>query len=204
MQLINAQNGKLSTEHFKAIIATLDKGGVIIFPTETVYGLMCRHGDQKAKKRIFDIKNRPLNKHLQCLVTNQDSLNNFDIEISPLAQKIMTKFFPGKLTIILENRNGETLGFRCPKSSLLQTLLQKLSYPLWSTSANLSGEKDNLKLEEIIKTLSKPVDFAIKNDDFSGLASTVIEVIGNDLKVLRHGHITLKQLEKVKNNSNEK
>ena len=198
MRIINAQNDKLSAEHLNDIKTTLDNDGIILFPTETVYGLMCRYGNEKAKKRIFETKKRSPQKQLQCLVHSHKVIEQFDVDVSPLAKKILQKFSPGPLTVILENKLGETFGFRIPDFPLLQKVLTQIEYPLWATSANISGQNDQLKFAEIIKIIPSSIDLAIKNDNFLNQASTVVKIKENNFQIIREGIVSAQQLQNIK------
>ena len=198
MLVIEPSSDSLSNKQFEKVKNILDKSGVILFPTETVYGLMCRYGDHKAKTKIFTLKKRSEKKPLQCLIANFDSLGKFPVKLSSQSKAIAKNFFPGALTLVVESSCGKnTFGFRCPKFHLLQNLLERLPYPLWATSANISNESDQLNLEQILDTLPADIDLAVKNDDFLSQASTVVKVINNQFTILREGAISKKQIREV-------
>ena len=127
------------------------KGSVLLLPTETVYGFMCRWDDSEARDRIFKMKKRSSDKPFQMLASSIAQAEKEGLIFDGEAWKIARKFFPGPLTLIVENRNGGTTGLRIPNHPLMLKLILKINSPLAATSANISGEPAILKSFRILQ-----------------------------------------------------
>ena len=136
------------------------------------------------------MKNRPDSKLMQVLVSSIDDASFFDIDIPPLAHKIAKYFWPGPLTMILEDRNGNTHGLRVPDHSIPLSIINSLKKPLISTSANISGKKPSVNLKDAVADLTLQADIAIDENCPGGLASTVIIVKAGTFSILREGPIS--------------
>ena len=174
-------------------------GSFLLIPTETVYGLACSWQDDAAKKRIYKAKKRPEDKPFQLLVSGIKMLKTTEAVISETTGKIIASFCPGPITIIVPTKGKEKIGFRIPEHDFVISLINKLNSPLAATSANITGEPAALDTETALKTLNIQPDITIDGGDLpiDSLSSTVIEVIGNEVKVLRKGPISLAEIDKV-------
>ncbi|NQU17719.1 MAG: threonylcarbamoyl-AMP synthase [Candidatus Saganbacteria bacterium] len=130
-------------------VEILTKGGVIIFPTETVYGIGCAYDDQKAIDRIYEIKKRPKDKPLQILVADKKQLDELVAEIPKEARELIDKNWPGPVTIIVAASRGGTIGIRMPDHPIVLQIIKELGKPLAATSANISGEPAPTSVDEI-------------------------------------------------------
>jgi L-threonylcarbamoyladenylate synthase len=169
-------------------------GSFILIPTETVYGLACLWQDEEAKKRIYKAKKRPENKPFQLLVSNEKMLKKTNAIISETTKKIIKKFCPGPITLIVPTTNSEKkIGFRIPEHDFVISLINKLDSPLAATSANITGEPSALDRETALETLNVQPDIAIDGGSLpiDSLSSTVIEITGKEIKILREGPISL-------------
>lgn len=177
-------------------------GSVIIFPTDTVYGIGCSVYDKEAIDRIYKIKHRSYNKPLAVLCANIDQIEKIAY-VNDIAKKLISVFLPGPLTLILdakdsikESMNLEKVGIRIPNSKFAIKLLMKTG-PLATTSVNESGEVPLNNYDEIVLKYGNVVDEIYKSNDFSSnISSTVVMVLDNKIKVLRNGEVTLKELNK--------
>lgn len=164
------------------------KGGIVAFPTETVYGLAASASDAEAQYRIYEIKGRPRSMPLILMVAEPDELDGW-VEVDDRARRFMIRFWPGPLTLVLK-RPGEppTLGVRVPDHPLALRLL-RIAGPLMTTSANLSGESPALTAEEAARLpgLSGAVDGGRVT---GGVPSTVLDLSGAEPTVLREGALT--------------
>jgi len=163
---------------------TLKNGGVIIFPTETVYGVGGLAASEAAVKRMYEIKKRPAGKPFQILISDLSQLNELTDEVSEKAKELIAKHWPGPLTLIFKKKGGRsTIGIRMPDHPLLQQLI-RLTGPLASSSANLSGEPDPTSADEV----KIEADLLLDGDKCKfGDPSTVIDVSVDPPKVLRKG-----------------
>ncbi|OGC04098.1 threonylcarbamoyl-AMP synthase [candidate division WOR-1 bacterium RIFOXYA12_FULL_43_27] len=143
----------MSKNKIKEAIKILKNGGVIIFPTETVYGIGCAYDNQKAIDRIYEIKKRPKDKPLQILISNMEQLELLGAKTPEEARG----FWPGPITIIVPTGRDLSLGLRMPDHPIALEIIRGLGKPLAATSANLSGEEAPISFDQIkIKA-----DFAI-------------------------------------------
>ena len=183
----------------------IKQGGIVIFPTETVYGIGANAFDENAIKRLYDVKRRPLNKPISLLVSDMDMVNKVAKDITELEYKLMERFFPGPFTIILKKRdivpnivtaNSDTVGIRMPSSKIARKLVEYAGVPIATSSANISGKPSGTNLEEILKDLDGKVDCCVDGEESKlGIASTIVKVIDGMPCILREGSITREQIE---------
>ncbi|HZY10910.1 MAG TPA: L-threonylcarbamoyladenylate synthase [Bacteroidota bacterium] len=174
-------------------------GGVILYPTDTIYGLGCNALDEPAIKRIFLIKQREEAKPMLLLVRNLAMVRALVEEITPLARSLIKKHWPGPLTIIfkakpqisklLTARTGK-IGVRLPKNNFCRQLIAFCNVPIVSTSANVSGQKSETDVDYISKQFSHRVDLVINGGILhSSPPSTVIDLSENTIVIVREGAI---------------
>lgn len=183
-------------ESVKLLAETLRKeGAVALVPTETVYGLIARAGDQAAAGRIFSLKKRSNSKVLGWFTGNWRKLTEYGVILDGLPEKLAEEYFPGPLTIIAPCKNGETRGFRMPDNHFLLKLLEEMDEVLVQTSANASGQPDAGDCDEALAQLNGEVDLVIDGGAIDGVVcgSTVVDATGEKIKVLRQGHIDLQK-----------
>jgi len=191
----------MNTE-FKKATEVLKKGGIIIFPTDTAYGIGCRIDDEGAVERLFKIRKRPKTQAAPVLVSSIEMAQKYLQPLSEEVKDLMKKYWPGGLTIVypcqtkkllpLVRGNRETLGVRMPDHKIPLFLVQNLRTPIIGTSANFHGEKTPYKFEDLNKKLIKEVDFVIKGECLKGIVSTVIDCSKKPWKILRKGAVKLK------------
>lgn len=188
----------------------LEDGSIVIFPTDTVFGLACRIYDDKAINRIYNLKNRDFNKQLSVLCSTLVSVNDL-VVINERVLKLAHNFWPGPLTMVLpaqkkiyKTTNQKTIGVRIPNHSLALDLINK-NGPLITTSVNKSGQKPLVDLKDIIKNFENKVDYIYKeyHTQYLNVSSTVIDLTGPEIKYIRIGTITKDQIEAVLNKKME-
>ncbi len=136
------KDATLSGSEFKELAGILEAGQVIVFPTETVYGLGCLYDKEAGKIEIFDIKKRKPQKRLPIMIKDLRTIESyFKCKPSSLAKDIMYKFMPGPLTVVLNCASGNSFAFRMPAHEFILDLISVCRRPLVATSANVSGEK---------------------------------------------------------------
>lgn len=183
----------------------LDNDGVIIFPTDTVYGIACNCFSEKAIKKVFDIKKRPENKPINVLSNNIDKIKLVSKNISEKEEFLINKYMPGALTIILDKNEKvsdiltaglDTIGVRIPKNNISLRILENVSYPLATTSANISGDSAGIKITDFLKEFDGVVDAIIDGGETDlKVASTIVRVeSGNKLKIIREGTLKIKEM----------
>jgi len=192
---------------FDKAAAMIHAGGVVAFPTDTVYGIGVSAFDEKAIETIYDVKGRSLLKAIPILVGNEEDLDKITPPIPLYIQQIIDNFWPGALTLVLPIRPElpgnlspwPTIGLRLPDHDLARRLLQKTG-PLAATSANLSGEPSALTANEVLHQLEGRIDLILDGGPApGGQASTVLDCSGEKLKVLREGPISLAVIHQVIN-----
>ena len=182
----------------------LKNGGVIAYVTDTVWGLGCLPNNEKAVKKIYDIKHRDGKKPL--ILMSNEFYNLFDYLKQPIpkeAQKLIKKFFPGALTLVLEKSektpdyitsNMNTVGVRIPDNKVFQKICENIDeHILATTSANLSGELAALSYEEAMNYIGNKVDLVIPDFGYSakGKASTVAGFKNDEIIIFRQGEIVI-------------
>ena len=166
------------------------RGAVLLLPTETVYGFMCRWDDSEARARIFEMKGRSSDKPFQMLESSIGQAEKEGLIFDGEAKIIAEKFFPGPLTLVVNNRNGGTTGLRIPNHQFILKLIEKIGSPLAATSANISGEPASLAIEDALRNLESLPDIAVNSGKIeAGSASTVVDTTSSPFKILRPGPI---------------
>ena len=167
-------------------------GSVALVPTETVYGLVARVGDEAAYRRIFELKQRSPAKVLGWFVGDWRTLETYGVKMAGLPERLAERYFPGPLTVIAPLEGGGTLGFRSPDHPFLQALL-KLTGPLYQTSANLSGRPDPKDAASALAELAGPPDIAVDAGPLPSDArsSTIVDAAGSTPKILRQGRLVV-------------
>ena len=176
----------------------LENGGAVVLPTETVYGLFAKALDEKAVDHVYQLKRRPRDKALNLNVASLDDILNFSKNQPPYLNKLVESFLPGPLTIILEanakvpywvNSDLTTVGFRMPSHPVTLDLIREFG-PLIGPSANISGHASGVIFEEILKDFDQEI-LGLEDDDFlTGQDSTILDLSGDKVKILRQGAIT--------------
>ena len=184
----------------------IKQGKIVVFPTETVYGIGTNGLDEKAVRKLYEVKKRPLNKPISLLVSNMEMVKAIAKDITEVEYKIMEKFFPGPLTIILKKKDivsdivtagQDTVGVRMPSGEIARKLVELSGVPIATPSANISGQPSGTNLSEIKENFEENVDFYIDGGNSElGISSTIVQVIDGKIEILRQGSITLEQIEK--------
>lgn len=172
-------------------VEILKNGGVVVLPTETVYGIATLWDNAEGRERIYQMKNRPANKLLQMLAPDLKTAQDAGLISSPLLERLAEKYWPGALTVVATAKDGTTIGLRIPDHPILLAILKQLGKPLAATSANLSGEPAALNLNDALKHLTAPPDFALDGGEIqnSAGASTVVSIVSGEIVVLREGSL---------------
>jgi L-threonylcarbamoyladenylate synthase len=165
-------------------------GGVIAFPTDTVFGLGAAADDEVATRRVFHIKGRPVGLPLILMVAAESQLENF-VHVDSRSEAVMRRWWPGPLTIILHAKGGGTLGVRIPKHKVALDLLRAAG-PLMTTSANLHGKDPAMTPADA--ALAGVMAVLDGGPAPGGLVSTVLDLTGPEPHVLREGAISAPEL----------
>ena len=184
------------------ICDVIQKGGIVAFPTETVYGVGIHFDDEEALERLMEAKNRDYSKAITLMVADKADISQYAY-ISPQAQKMIDQFMPGMITLIFNKKesvrdtmtNGKsTIGIRIPDSEFVLSLLKKVG-PMLVTSANLSQHSNTTSTQEVLNQLDGRIDLVVDGKTSDNIASTVVDVSQDEIKILRAGKITKEQIE---------
>lgn len=184
----------------------LKDDGIVIFPTETVYGIGANALSINAVKKIYKIKQRPQNKAINIMVANAQEIEKYATIQNNIEKKIIQNFMPGPITIILNKKQiipdivtagNKKIGIRIPQNEIALELLKKCKLPIAAPSANISGEKSGIDIEGIKNDFEGKVDIFIDGGKSNlAQASTIVEVIDNKIVIHRQGAITENEINK--------
>jgi L-threonylcarbamoyladenylate synthase len=171
--------------------AALREGMLVVFPTETVYGIGCNALMEESVRRIYDIKGRPWNKPLAFYVSSKREVLRYIDTIPTGAEALMDLFWPGPLTVLLPGRGkGERVGFRCPADSTARALIRECGVPVVATSANRSGCPCPLNGEDAVRAMDNLADIVVKGGTTQHRReSTIVDLAGEEPVVIRAGVI---------------
>lgn len=185
------------------IINTLNNGGVIAYVTDTVWGLGCLPDNEKAVKKIYEIKKREAQKPLILMSNEVYNLLDYVKPIPKVGQQLIKKYFPGALTIVTDKSdktpdyitsNMSTVGIRIPNNKVFKEICEIIpNHVLATTSANLSHQPSAKTYDQALENMTGLADLII--EDYGchakGLESTVVGVMNNELRIFRQGAITI-------------
>ena len=211
MEGIADKNHIINTRDSKGLKAGLDRacrillsGGVVVFPTESFYGLGVNASDENAIQQLFKIKQRDKNHPVLILIPSLDSLNRFVIDIPDLAFELMDHYWPGGLTLLFKagpaistllTANTGKIGVRLSSHHIATALAQTIDSPITGTSANISGQPPCINTDEILTQMGTDIDLILDGGETQGgLGSTILDVTVNPPQVLREGMIASEQL----------
>jgi L-threonylcarbamoyladenylate synthase len=187
-----------------AAAALLRAGGLVAFPTETVYGLGANALDERAVRRVFEVKGRPADNPLIVHVASVDDVGAVAVSLPPTARLLAERYWPGPLTLVLESRPEVpsvtrgglgTIAVRVPAHPLALELLREARVPVAAPSANRSGRPSPTTAAHVRADLGEDVDLVLDGGPcVVGLESTVVDARGPVPVVLREGTLTAAEL----------
>lgn len=179
-------------------------GGIIAFPTETFYGLCVDPFNIKAIESLYRLKGRPASSPIPLIIGSMRMLELVAGELTPIAKKLITRFWPGPLTLVLKAKQelpdtltafSGTIGVRLPGSQWARRLSETLSSPITSTSANPSGENPPVSAEAVLKYFGGYIDLLIDGGRLAGTkGSTIVDARGDRIVIIREGEIPSSEL----------
>jgi len=184
-------------------VSILKSGGVVAFPTDTVYGLGASIGIDSAVERVYRIKERQRRMALPLLLADIPQLDEVAISIPTSARLLAENFWPGPLTLVLLKSDSvsdtvsggsETIAVRVPAHPIPIALAQGVGTPIVGTSANLSGQPSALTTEEARNQLGNKVDLIIEGECPGGKESTIVDLTGETPVILRQGALLIEEL----------
>jgi L-threonylcarbamoyladenylate synthase len=188
----------------------LQNGGLVAFPTDTLYGLAAVASQGRAVERLFEAKERPRDRPLPILVASAVDVDGVAVEVSPAARRLMEAFWPGGLTLVLRRyprfhspalASGDTVAVRVPAHPVALELLRRVGEPLTGTSANLSGRPGPRTAEDVRHQLGSRVDLIVDGGPCpGGVESTVVDCTVDPPRVLREGAVPAERVAAVLSN----
>ncbi len=190
---------ELNRDSLEKIKRVLDSDGIIIFPTDTVYGIGCNCFSTKALDKLFHFKNRDYSKPINVLTDSVDKIDLVVKKKNQVEERLIKDYLPGDMTIILEKKdtvpnlltaNLKTIGVRIPKDEIALKILKEYPYPIATTSVNLSGESPGVEVNDFLEEFKDKVDMIVDGGKSKiGIASTIVQVENETIKVLRQGNL---------------
>ena len=194
-------------EQIEKGISILKQGGLVAFPTDTVYGLGAWANNEQAVEQVYRVKERPRNMALPLLLADISQIDEVAEPVPPIVWLLAHNFLPGALTIVLHKSNlvpdiitagGITVAVRIPAHPIPIALAQGLGAPIVGTSANLSGKPSALTADEVYSQFGNKIDLVIDGGRCpGGKESTIVDVTGETPVVLREGAISREELKRV-------
>lgn len=170
-------------------------GGLVAFPTETVYGIAANLSDHAAIARLYKIKKRPRSKPFTVHIADLSQIKDMGCEMTKEARALADKFWPGPLTIILKSKKRKKIGFRMPDHRIALDLIKEAGVPVVAPSANISGKAAPKTAREVLKELAGKIDMVIDAGHTDiGIESAVVDMTAKYPKVLREGAIGAKKI----------
>lgn len=182
-------------------VKILNKGGIVVFPTDTVYGVGCRIDNEEAINRLFDIRKRPKDMAVPVLVKNIAQAEEYFLNVPKNIKKLMLKYWPGALTVVykckkekvpsLVRGGGETIGLRMPDSNITFSIIEKVGVPILGPSANFHQSPTPRSFSELDSKFTKLADYVVKGEVKLGISSTVLDCTKNPFTILRQGGLKI-------------
>jgi L-threonylcarbamoyladenylate synthase len=195
----------IAIDKIAEIVEVLRKDGIIVYPTETFYGLGANGFSAKAIQEVYRLKKREAWKPLSVIISEITMLDQVVSEIPPLFRPLVSEFWPGPLTIILkaslevpmELQKGGTIGVRLTGHKWVRSLVSRAHFPITATSANISGEKEISSPRRVKELYEGKVDLIVDGGVTQGIVpSTVVDMSGGVPRLVREGAISSSQLKK--------
>jgi L-threonylcarbamoyladenylate synthase len=204
MRIVKIYNENPKESVIKTAVQVLESGGLVVYPTDTAYGLGCNALNVDAIKRLYELKGRDFSKPTHVVVKDWEMIESLCLT-NDIAKNLYDKFLPGPLTLILKKKsivpgvltaNLPTLGIRIPNNLITQSLSRFLSFPYTTPSANRSGEPTPYSIKDVIKVLDiSRVGLILDAGKLPTTPpSTIVDLSGEVLTIPREGPISKRQI----------
>lgn len=203
-QIIRIDPQQSSPQSLISAVEILRAGGVVVYPTETFYGLGVDALNQKAIKKVFTIKGRSFAQPLLILIPEQDYLPRYVTEVSEKARRLMEHFWPGPLTMVFSaspqlpsilTAGTKKIAIRISPHPIARALTSAFAGPLTSTSANISGEQSPATAKEVFSHLGGMIDLIIDGGKTPGqMPSTIVDVTFSPPQLVREGVVPFSEI----------
>ena len=204
--MVKTKVAKIETKNpnkkiIKEAVKIIKNGGLVIYPTETCYGLASNATDIKVVKKIYKIKKRPRTKPIPIIVSDLKTIKKYG-KITKKIKLLINKFMPGPLTIITHKKkaipdilNPNEIAFRISSNPVAALLTRGVGLPITATSANISGKPPLYKIKEVIKTFDKKVEMILDCGNLPKIKpSTYIDMKNDKPKIIREGPISINEI----------
>ncbi len=195
---------KNNINQLKQAAQIIKDGGIVVFPTETVYGIGANAFHEGAIKRLYEIKHRPFHQNTSLLVNSLEMIELIAQKPTPLEYALIHEFFPGPLTLIVKTNHKvssivagttNTFGVRMPQNEIALKLIEYANVPIATPSANIAGKPSGTNIKNIMEDFKEQVDCYIDGGNSKlGISSTIVQVIDEVPHILREGVISAKQI----------
>ena len=177
----------------------LINGGLLAFPTETVYGLGARADRAEAVEKLLKVKGRPAHKKMAVLVSGIGDVERYVAPIPEKVRQIAETFWPGPVTIVVEAAGGDTVGLRCPDLGFMRKLVSLVGAPVFAPSANPTGKEPALNAREVLGYFGGRIDAVLDGGAAAaGKPSTVVRVRDNEIEILREGAMPAEEIKRLR------
>jgi L-threonylcarbamoyladenylate synthase len=191
---------KSKSAEIEKVCQILRRSGVVIFPTDTVYGVGCMANSPAAVSRLYSIKKKPQDEPAALLISRWDELFTLSCQLNGKIENLLKKYWSGALTVLLNSdsksifppllKDGK-LGVRMPDNAVTKELIRGVGYPLVGTSANFHGEQSPANFEEIDVDFVHSVDYVLRGECQLGQESTIIDCTIEPFKIIRQGALQI-------------
>ena len=180
-------------------VEILKNGGIVIFPTDTAYGIGCRIDDERAVRKLFEVRKRPKDKAVPVLCSSIRMVREYVQPFDSDVRQLMQKYWSGALTLVLSAKTnkvpelirggGKTIGVRIPDHSIVRRIIKEVGVPILGPSANFAGKKTPVTISDLDPELVRKVDFVLPGRCKIKQPSTVVDVTAKPWRVIRAGAV---------------
>ncbi|MBI3385341.1 threonylcarbamoyl-AMP synthase [Candidatus Gottesmanbacteria bacterium] len=189
----------MKNKNIEEAVKVIKQGGIVIFPTDTVWGIGCRIDLAPSIEKLYRLRKRPNEQAAPVLVSSKNQATEYFLALPKEVEKLLDDYWPGGLTVVYKAQvdkipslirgNSETIGLRMPNHKDLLYLISSVGVPILGPSANFHGEKTPVSFSDLDRELIKKVDFVLSGECTGNMASTVIDCTKTPWQVLRQGAV---------------
>lgn len=194
-KLLNTKDATHYRDHLNTAAEALRRGGLVVFPTETVYGIGTNAQDTDAVMRLYDLKGRPRNKEFARIISDIEEISDL-VESMPLYARVLAdEFWPGPLTIVFSHPGKNDIGIRFPRHKVTQDLIRLAGVPVIATSVNTSGKPPATDAQKALEYFEGKIEIILDDGPSTiKVPSTVVKVTQNSYTMLREGAIPREEI----------
>ena len=201
-EVIKVESRQPDKEALNKAAEIIRKGGLVAFPTETVYGLAADYLNERALEKLYGVKERPKDKPFTVHISGFDDLTKLSCEITAFSKALIEKFWPGPLTLVLNTDSGGKVGVRMPRNKVALEFISACATPIVAPSANISGRRPPRSAEDVLKDLNGRIEMILDGGETEvGIESTVVDASVRPYRILREGAIKEIEIRKIADES---